>query len=89
MKNLKFSETELAQMVNVQGEITKAVLPFKENTEAALVIFALVRAAKILLGLYSPQSRAELVEVIVWFLANDGRVLPASRPGLLDRFLQH
>lgn len=89
---LEFSAENLKRMKFVQREITRAILPYRENTEAALVILALVGAVKILLDLYNPNARAELVEVVVAFLANDKRAKTIVDPGaksFLSKFLIH
>jgi len=92
-QTLEFNAENLERMKHVQREVTKSILPYRENTEAALVVLALVGAVKILLDLYNPQARAELVEVIVAFLANDRRATPtivdAESKGFLSRFLTH
>lgn len=83
-KTLEFSAAEFEQMIAVQHEVNRAVLPFRENTEAALVIFALARTAKALLDLYNPLSRAETTEIVVAFLANDSRVIDPGPQSLID-----
>lgn len=91
-QTLEFSSENLDRMKHVQAEIAKAILPYRENTEAALVILALVGAVKILLDLYNPNARAELSEVIVAFLVNDKRSRVVAAPetkSLLSRFLTH
>lgn len=90
-QQLEFNAENLEQMQHVQRQITKAILPYRDNTEAALVILALVGAAKILLDLYNPQSRAELAEVITAHLVNDSRIIggDAKTKTLLSRFLMH
>lgn len=80
---IEFKPEDFARMKNAQGEIVKAIVPYSENTEAALVIFALCRCAKIMLDLYPPAKRAALVEVIVGFLQGDDRV---KKPTGLDNF---
>ena len=91
-QTLEFSAENLARMKHVQGKITRSILPFRENTEAALVILALVGCVKILLDLYNPAARGELVEVIIAFLGNDSRIVPAAvadTKSFLSRFLTH
>jgi hypothetical protein len=80
---IEFKQADFDRMRHVQGEITKAVFPYRETVEAALVIFALCRCAKILLDLYPPAKRAVLAEVITGFLAGDDR---ATKPMGLEKF---
>lgn len=65
---IKFEQVDLERMLFVQAEIAKTILPYRQNTEASLVIFALVRCAKILLDLYPPETREQLAEVVIYFL---------------------
>lgn len=67
---LDFNTEAGEQMRKVQAVITAAVIPFRENTEAAIVVFALVRCARILLSLYPEKVRLELVSVLCDFLEN-------------------
>lgn len=53
------------QMRKVENEISKACHPFKDNTEAMIVVFALIRVACQLLNLYKPHTRAEIVEQVL------------------------
>lgn len=68
---LKFEQVDVEQMVRVQECVTAAVLPYRQNTEAALVIFALVRVARTLLRLYAPDVQTVIREQMVKFLNAD------------------
>lgn len=60
------------KLKHIDGVITKAVVPYRENTEAAIVAFSLIRVARILLRLYPKHAREVLVnEVIVPFLREE------------------
>lgn len=52
----------LAQMKHIEVEIARVCNRFQSNTEAMIVIFALIRVASALLGLYRPDTRATIVE---------------------------
>jgi len=69
-KTLEFNNADAEQMKKVQSVITQAILPFRDSVEAGLVIFALVRCARILIGLYNPATQRELVSVCCDFLEN-------------------
>lgn len=58
--NLKAADLE--RMKHIETEIAKTVAAYRENTEAALVIFALLRVARTLLSLYSKKSQDWLIE---------------------------
>lgn len=53
------------RMRQIENEITKTVLPFKGNTEAMIVVFALIRVAGTLLDLYKPNTRKVIVEEVL------------------------
>ncbi len=85
MAKLEFNAENLERMAHVQTLIERAVLPFRENTEAAIVVFALIRVARFLLNLYPEKVRAELLEIISLYLKDEARVVEA--PSSLRRFL--
>jgi hypothetical protein len=62
------TRAELDQMNFIQSVIEKAILPYRTNTEAAIVCGALMRVARILLELYPEGLRAELVKASCAFL---------------------
>lgn len=80
---LTFRQSDVDQMQVVQRQIVTTILPFREHTEAALVVFALLRCARTLLRLYPESRRKELTRVCVDFL--EGRTSPRDDPsaGLL------
>lgn len=87
MSKLEFSKANVDRMVHVQEQIERAVLPFRENTEAAIVVLALMRVARKLLDLYSAKTRGELRDVIDLYLSGDAPApihTPTSR--LLTKF---
>lgn len=66
--SLKFDKEQSDRMLFLQAEIEKTLAPYRENTEAGIAVFALVRCAKKLLELYPDATRADLTEVIIYFL---------------------
>jgi hypothetical protein len=65
---LKLDGSEGLRMQHIEVEVMKLLTPYRENTEAALVIFAILRIARSLLRLYSAQTQAQLLPVLVAFL---------------------
>lgn len=67
---LEFNEKSFAQMMAVEAAIMPALLRAKDQrVEAAVVAFALVRAARVLLDQYPENARKLLVDgTIVPFL---------------------
>lgn len=62
--------SSLDRMKHIDGLVAKAVLPFRANTEAMIVVFALLRVARVLFKLYSPDTQRALVtDVIIPFFA--------------------
>lgn len=59
---------DIEQMNHLQREITKAILPYRENTEAAIVAAALVRVARTMIDKYNPVAKRQLTEVSVAYL---------------------
>lgn len=80
------TQDQVDQVNFLQREIEKAVLPYRENTEAALVIAALNRVSRILLRLYPEELQQQLILATVAYLKGqdleedaaraDGIVLP-------------
>jgi hypothetical protein len=54
-----------AQMKRVEVEVAKVCNQFKDNTEAMIVVFALIRVACQLLNLYRPNTRRLMVETVL------------------------
>lgn len=79
MNLLKFDQADADQMKAVQRAITAAVMPYRENTEAALVIMALLRCARILLRLYPKKFQDQFTPVLTDFLEN--AEAPPTRDG--------
>lgn len=52
----------LPQMKRVEDAVAATCNQFKDNTEAMIVVFALIRVATTLLGLYRPDTRKTIVE---------------------------
>ncbi len=79
---------DVGRMNAVQQEIEKAVIPFRENTEAAIVAAALVRVARKLIDLYHPEARRAVTEVTVAYLERrdviiEGEVSAIVPPGVI------
>lgn len=62
------ANTDAERMTFIQTEIEKAILPYRENTEAVLVVGALMRVARILLGLYKPDLRQGFISACSAYL---------------------
>lgn len=82
MADIKFDDATFTAMKEVEAALTKAVLPFREKTEAALVAFALIRMARVLLRVYPPKVQKELLPVILTYLQG-GLKQPAGDPAAL------
>jgi hypothetical protein len=70
MNILKFDAADAGHMRTVQGVVTRALIPFRYTTEAALVVFALARCMKILIGLYPVPMQRQLVSVLCDYFEN-------------------
>ena len=62
------SNADAARIDFLQQEIIKAILPYRENTEAILVVGALLRVARTLLRLYKPDLRAGFQQACIAYL---------------------
>lgn len=90
VNKLEFNEENAARTQWIQDKIARAVLPFRENTEAAIVVLALIRCARILLDLYPKQARADLLEVIVLYLTGSTpAVIDTPDLSVLTKFQKH
>lgn len=71
----------------LQQEIEKALLPYRENTEAAIAILALIRVTRILLRQYPPPVQEEMFKAIGAYLAGKGTMGEgaAREPSALER----
>jgi hypothetical protein len=68
---ISFQLQDEQRMKHVEREIARTCHPYRENTEAALVIFALFRCARILLRLYPKETQEELLLVLVPFIRGE------------------
>lgn len=90
VNKLEFNAENAARTQFIQDKIARAVLPFRENTEAALVVIALVRCARILLDLYPAKARGELLEVITLYLTGETpMVIDTPDLDTLTKFRKH
>jgi hypothetical protein len=78
MALLNFDGQEFAQMKRVETAVIQTLLPFRDDgkTEAALVVFALLRCARVMLRLYPEQTQRELLQALVPYL--EGKTGPAE-----------
>ncbi len=53
------------QMRKVENAIAATCHQFKDNTEAMIVVFALIRVATVLLNFYRPNTRKEIIEQVL------------------------
>lgn len=53
------------QMRKVETEVARVCNQFKDNTEAMIVVFALIRVACTLLNLYKPNTRKTLIDTVL------------------------
>lgn len=64
----------------IQREIERCVLQFRENTETAIILGALLRVARLLVSLYKPGIRNSLITDSVAYLnaarSDEGRNQP-------------
>lgn len=79
------SNADAERMDCLQREIEKAILPYRENTEAILVAGALLRVARILIRLYSPDLRAGLLQAAKAYLDGAATLEGAGEPSALER----
>lgn len=71
---LTFGGAELSQMKRVEVEVAGVLHKYRQNTEAGLVAFALIRCARVLLRCYPKATQKELISVCVDYL--NGRTQP-------------
>lgn len=78
-----YKSEHFEQMKRVQGDVVRVLLPFREKTESALIVFALARIARTLLRLYPDDTRQVLTRAVIAFL--EGRTTSPDDPeaGLL------
>lgn len=78
---MELSETAIreaaAQGLKVRAEVVKALLPFRENTESLVLVFALAQCMRVLLRLYPKAAQKDALSAIVPYL--EGRTeLPSD-----------
>lgn len=74
---------DVDRMNFLEAEITKAILPYRENTEAAIVVAALMRCARKLIDRYNPVAKKQLTEVTVAYLERRLVVVDDERPQII------
>jgi len=62
------TQTDIDRMIYIEGRIEQVLLEFRSNTEALLVMFALVRLARRLLRLYNADTRNQLAKPLSQYL---------------------
>lgn len=80
--DIKFDDETFRAMKEVEEVLTKAVMPFREKTEAALVAFALIRMTRVLLRVYPVKVQKELMPVVLTYLQG-GTKQPKGDPASL------
>lgn len=68
MPRLTGDVADREQMNKLQAVVEAAILPYRENTEAVVVVGALMRVARILLRLYKPDLRIGFQSAAVAYL---------------------
>lgn len=68
MAEIKFDDETFRAMKEVEAVLTRAVMPFREKTEAALVAFALIRMARVLVRVYPVKVQKDLLPAIMAYL---------------------
>jgi hypothetical protein len=59
------------RMQFIRAQVERTILPYRENTEAALVAGALVQIARVLFELYPEKTRTQLLTGAVAYLQRD------------------
>lgn len=76
-----FSMKDFDQLKKVEEAISQSLVPFRNNrTEAALVVMACLRVARILLNLYPEATREQLLPLLVAFLKGETQMPGVSDP---------
>ena len=68
---MDFSNEDQAQIAAMQRALAVALLPYRQNTQAALAVIALVRCARTLIRLYPNETREALTEASRRYLAGE------------------
>lgn len=81
---IQFREIDARLMKQAEQVLVRALMPFRENTEASLIVFALMRCARVLLRLYPEATRKELTRVCVGYLEGktEEQVIVPPGPGI-------
>lgn len=70
---MEFGAEELERMKQIENVVAKSIATFRNGrTEAGLIVFALVRVARVVLRMYPPKTQADLIPVLVRFLEDRG-----------------
>ena len=77
------ARADLDRMKHIRGEVERLLLPYRENTEAALVIGALLQICRILLVLYPKATREDLLAGIIPFLKGEQMEPEAGTGGII------
>lgn len=76
---------QIQQMRRVRTEVERTIGQFRENTEVAVIVFALTQIARTLLRKYPQETEAELLAALVAFYRNvevepdESRIIIPSR----------
>lgn len=65
---ISFKDEDALAMKTVERAVVKTIMPYRERIEAALVIFALMRCARVLLRLYPPNTQKWILPLVIAFL---------------------
>lgn len=67
---LSFKTEDFERMKEIERALVQTLLPYRNDgrTEAMLVVFALIRSARVLLRLYPAKTQKQLRPVITAFL---------------------
>lgn len=79
MRSADVRTEDMEQIQRVEAEVLRALAPFRENTDPALALFALIRCARMLLRSCPPDSHRQLLPVIRAFLEGKSSPDPDSR----------
>jgi hypothetical protein len=83
MSNLfkTFRQSDADAMKEVERELVKTALPFRERMPPALVAMALLRMTRTVLRLCNPNDQKELLPIFVAFL--EGKINPPDSGSFL------
>lgn len=79
-----FKLEDAAQMRGIEQTVAKALTPYRNGrTETLLVVFALLRIARILLRLYPKEIQDKVAPMLAAFLQGNNTMPGAEMPGPL------